>query len=858
METNGICIKMGENCLVFSNNNFILKYPLSFVTETRILSRREFIRLLGLGAAGLALTTFGFNSLFSNSKIQKSNGGGVSAQSTGHWDPPINQPLDTSAVHAALISGGRVFWLSGSGNYEPWADGPFYHGIWNPDGTWGPTDTLGEDLFCCGMNMLANGNVLLAGGTLEYDSKTLNGKWHGAKFAYEVDWKSGSVGNRTEMAHGRWYPTQITLPDGKAFVVQGLDEYGTNSRLVEFYDPISRSWQIKLDPVGTVTYCVGAGAEAYYPEAGKTCYGPGAAPYVTLYPRMHLMPNGLIASVGMGVDDRVYDPSTYRWLWRGSTTARHYGTSVLCPLENTDTERGKILVCGGSPLATEPSTNVVQIAEPNSTNGLTKRNVQSMRYARKHVGPVILPTGQIVIFGGNLQGAQSPVLYPEVFDPISETWTVWPAATVPRMYHMVALLLQDGRVWTAGTTPTAFSKEPRVEIFNPWYTTETRPTISGEVTGGAYGDTITIPTPNAADITKVSLVRVSSTTHHYNTDQRLIWLQIQSKTGSSVTVKAPINNKLAPPGYYLVHILNNAGVPSVGTFITIPGSADNSPPPSADAVAPTVAITSPVNGASISGPSTGVTINVSGTASDDSGGSGIQKVEVQVGSTNSFKLATPTGPGGNQDWSTWSASDTVTTEGSHTVTTRATDNAGNTSDASVTITVAFSTGGTYTRIYSVTGANNYGRLYSGGLKRCGEFMQRNTTYNSALIGQPVKRVNTILRRAGRPTGTIGVVVRRFSDDAIIHTFGTIDASTLTTSEKTFTFEATSSYTIAANDRILVEWNGTGSSTDEVRVKRSGNSSSGGFDGQNTKWVEYSTSYVVHDNYDLAGEWFKLV
>ena len=829
--------------------------------EIRVISRREFLKLLGLGATGLALSTLGFNSFFNNSKTQKNNGGAVSAQSAGSWDAPINQPSDTSAIHAALISGGRVFWLSGSNNHQPWADGPFYHGIWNPEGSFGSTSTLGEDLFCCGMNMLANGNVLLAGGTIAYDSQTLNGKWHGAKFAYEVDWSSGSVGNRTEMAHGRWYPTQITLPDGKVFVCQGLDEYGTNSRLVEFYDPAARSWQIRLDPGLNTTYCVGAGAEAYFPEAGKTCYGPGTAPYVTLYPRMHLMPSGLIASVGAGVDDRVYEPDTFRWRWRGSTIVRHYGTSVLLPLENTDTEQGKILVCGGStPRPQDPATASAEIAQPSGTYGLTRRNVQSMNRARKHLNPVILPTGQIGIFGGNLSGAQSPVLNPEVFDPVTETWTSWPAATVPRMYHGIALLLQDGRVWTAGTTPTALAKEIRVEIFNPWYTSETRPTISGDPTGGAYGDTITIPTPNAADVTKVSLVRVSATTHHYNTDQRLIWLQIESKTGSSVTARAPINNRLAPPGYYLVHVLNSAGVPSVGRFIRIPGSSDNPPPP-ADTTAPTVAITSPANGDTISGPSTGVTINVAGTASDDSGGSGIQKVEVQVGSANAFKLATATGPGGSGDWSSWSASDVVTTEGSHTITTRATDNAGNTRDATITVTAAFSGGGgggTYTSIYSVPSAGgSYASLNTGGLRRAGEWMHRSTTFNSSLIGQSVKRVNVILIRAGNPTGTISVVVRRFSDDSIAHTFGTIQASTLTTSAQTFTFEATSSYTIAANDRILVEWGGTGSTTDQVRVRKSANSSSGGFDGQNTKWVQYATSYNVQNFYDLVGEWFRL-
>jgi hypothetical protein len=715
------------------------------VTKTQV-SRREFLKILGSGAAALGLGVFGFNSFFNNPKMQNNNdvpGRRASAQSAGSWDSPVNQPLQTTTVHATLIEGGKVLWIMGSGNNEPYADGPYYHGIWNPNGSFGSTNTLSDDLFCCGMATLANGNVLLAGGTLDHDNQTLNGKWHGGKYAYEADFSSGSIGNRTEMAAGRWYPTCVTLPDGKVFVVQGWDEYGCNNRLVEIYDPGPKSWQIKLDPANSVTYCVGSCATQYYPEAGSPCYGPGCSPYLSLYPRMHLMPSGLIASVGAELDDRVYDPNIFKWVWSGKTIKRHYGTSVLCPLENTATEKGKILVCGGSPLSQDPATNTAQIAEPSGTNGLSRRTVQSMQYARKHIGPVILPTGQIVIFGGNLQTNKSPVLQPEMFDPISETWTVWPAATVPRMYHQVSLLLHDGRVWTAGTTPTQLIKEVRVEIFNPWYISETRPTISGDPTGGAYGDTITIPTPNAADITKVSLVKVSATTHHYNTDQRLIWLQIQGTTSSSVTVKAPINNKLAPPGYYLIHVLNSAGVPSVGKFIKIPGS------------------------------------------------------------------------GGG--------------------------------------------GGTYTSIYSVAGSSNYGKLYTGNLKRAGEYMQKSSTLNSALIGQPVKRVNVILKKSGNPTGTISVVVRKVSGDSIGHTFGTIDATALTTTDKTFTLEAASSYTIAANDRILVEWNGTGSTTDQVWVKKSvSDTSTGGFDGQNTKWTQYITGYSNQHGYDLAGEWFKLV
>jgi hypothetical protein len=231
---------------------------------------------------------------------------------------------------------------------------------------------------------------------------------------------------------------------------------------------------------------------------------------------------------------------------------------------------------------------------------------------------------------------------------------------------------------------------------------------------------------------------VSATTHHYNTDQRLIWLQIENKTPSSVTVKAPINNRLAPPGYYLIHVLNNAGVPSVGRYIKIPP-------------------------------------------------------------------------------------------------------------------------GTYTSIYSVAGAtNSYANLYTGNVKRAGELMSQSAIYYSALIGQPVKRVNVILKKSGNPTGTISVLVRKASGDSIVHTFGTRAASTLTTTDNTYPFEADLSYTIAANDRILVEWNGTGSTTDQVWVKKSASDITGGFDGQNTRFTQYITGYSNQVGYDLAGQWFKLV
>ena len=111
----------------------------------------------------------------------------------------------------------------------------------------------------------------------------------------------------------------------------------------------------------------------------------------------------------------------------------------------------------------------------------------------------------------------------------------------------------------------------RTQFFSPDYLFKgARPTISGNPTVGGYGGTITIPTSNGSSITAVSLVRLMNTTHHYDANQRLVWLQITSRGSSSVAVSAPINANIAPPGHYMIHILNGSGVPSVARIIRIP------------------------------------------------------------------------------------------------------------------------------------------------------------------------------------------------------------------------------------------------------------------------------------------------
>jgi hypothetical protein len=106
--------------------------------------------------------------------------------------------------------------------------------------------------------------------------------------------------------------------------------------------------------------------------------------------------------------------------------------------------------------------------------------------------------------------------------------------------------VKDGKVWVAGGTAVSGLWELRMEFFNPSYMTATRPTISGTPTVGSYGGSITIPTSSATVITSVSLLRLMNTMHHYDANQRLVWLQLQSRGTSSVRAAASINAKIAP------------------------------------------------------------------------------------------------------------------------------------------------------------------------------------------------------------------------------------------------------------------------------------------------------------------------
>ncbi len=81
-----------------------------------------------------------------------------------------------------------------------------------------------------------------------------------------------------------------------------------------------------------------------------------------------------------------------------------------------------------------------------------------------------------------------------------------------------------------------------------------------------YGGQFDVSTPEAADIGSVVLIRAVAVTHSFDMEQRLVGLTFVADAGV-LHAKAPATGNLAPPGYYLLFILDRKGVPSAAQFV---------------------------------------------------------------------------------------------------------------------------------------------------------------------------------------------------------------------------------------------------------------------------------------------------
>lgn len=433
---------------------------------------------------------------------------------SGSWSAATPWPI--VGVHLVLLPNGKVLAFGRKGTPQVWdpAGGSFTPA---PSSTW---------LFCAGHALLPDGRVFLAGGHISDN--------HGLPDLTLFSPATGGWSSAGRMARGRWYPTTTVMGNGDVAILAGRDEAGVAVDIPEVWSN------------GSVRRLTGA---------------PRTLPY---YPRAFLAPDGRLFVAGPTRPTRFLSLSGSGVWQKGPTRlfgAREYGSAVMY-------DDGKILYAGGS-----RTTNTAEVIDLNQT-GPVWRWTGSMAFARRHLNLTVLPTGEVLATGGvggtTFNDLGTPVRAAELWNPATGLWTTLASSAVVRGYHATSLLLPDGRVLHAGSGDGAGApNQLNAELFSPPYLSRgARPVIGSAPAMVAYGSQFRVLTPQAGSIARVSLIRLGAATHAFDENQRFQRLTFTAD-GTGLTVRAPSSANRAPPGHYLLFILNGDDVPSVARIVQI-------------------------------------------------------------------------------------------------------------------------------------------------------------------------------------------------------------------------------------------------------------------------------------------------
>lgn len=422
-------------------------------------------------------------------------------------------------------------------------------------------------MFCPAISSLQDGRILIQGGgnaavTSFYDPKT-NGFTRGPNM---------------KMARG--YQASVTLSDNRVFTIGGAYSGPRQGKDGEVYDPASNTWTAL--PNARVGPMLTTDAEGIWREdnhawlfawKNKSVFQAGPSKAMNWYGT-----TGTGAQQAAGVRDVTDDAMC----------------GIFAMYEAT-TNGAKILSAGGSPDYTNSDANrrahITSIYDPNTE--VKSKRVLNMEFTRGFANAAVLPDGTVLVTGGQRRSMvftdDDGVLYPELFNPATETWKTLAPEAVPRNYHSVSILLPDARVFSGGgglcylaqvgansANCNKLVDHADGQIFSPPYlfnadgSPAARPVITGlSATNVRVGAQITINLQNSTPNAKFSMVRIGSVTHSVNTDQRRVPLTTVTGSGNRYTATLPADSGVLTPGAYYLFVMNANGVPSIARTVQV-------------------------------------------------------------------------------------------------------------------------------------------------------------------------------------------------------------------------------------------------------------------------------------------------
>ena len=455
-----------------------------------------------------------------------------SQQPQGQWSALQTFPI--VAISSILMDNGNFIFWDGWQQPEPSV-------VWNPAAPQTFTTINAPDsVFCDGAAQLPDGRIIVIGGYGGLSTNQL-----GIVDTNIFNPVTNTWTRVADMHTPRWYPTLTELSDGRYVAISGNSTNATTwADTPEVYDPAANTWT-QLSKIST------------------------SAVHEDEYPFSYLIPNGNVLNIGPSEDvtDEL-NVGSQTWTRVGGQSGVVNGSSVqYLP--------GKILYSGGAALintATPAQTTTAVLDTTAATPAW--RQTSPMLNARIYHTLTMLANGQVLAVGGANTSDQSVittgVLPTEIWDPVSQTWSAAAPIAAARNYHSTAVLMPDGRVLVAGgghPTSLADAGQASAQIYSPSYLFNgARPAITSAPSSATYGSTISVSTPDAASIAAVNLVSLGTDTHQMDMNQHFVPLSFTAGSGS-LTVTMPSSSAVAPPGHYMLFILNKQGTPSIASIV---------------------------------------------------------------------------------------------------------------------------------------------------------------------------------------------------------------------------------------------------------------------------------------------------